>query len=115
MKSLKSLVLLLGVYSTFAAVPISRVQRKTKLPTVPNKFIVEVDNAAHIPNPKRSTESVCYVVYLVIKATLTTFQISHTSAFTNTSELEMLVLTLTKNTMPMASLSGPRLLSTILR
>lgn len=58
MRGLKSLILLLGVCSTFAAVPISRVQRKTKLPFVPNKFIVEVEDATDIPNSKRSFESV---------------------------------------------------------
>ncbi len=58
MKSLASLVFLLSVCSTFAAVPLSSVQHKTNLPIVPNKFIVEVDNVANIPNFKRSVESV---------------------------------------------------------
>lgn len=61
MKSLVSLVLLLGAYATLATVPISSVQRKSNLPTVANKFIVEVDEVANIPTTKRSVESVRFL------------------------------------------------------
>ncbi|KAI0319168.1 pyrolysin [Amylostereum chailletii] len=40
----------------FGKIPLSSVSRKTSLPIVPNKFIVEVDNEADIPG-KRSLDS----------------------------------------------------------
>ncbi|KAL0956650.1 hypothetical protein HGRIS_002782 [Hohenbuehelia grisea] len=43
----------LGASSVLASVPISSVKRVTNLPTVPNKFIVEVDSLSNIPS-KRS-------------------------------------------------------------
>ncbi|EKM75550.1 hypothetical protein AGABI1DRAFT_79685 [Agaricus bisporus var. burnettii JB137-S8] len=59
MKSLVlSLVWLLNVYPTFAAIAsISDIPLKSNLPTVSNKFIIEVDEAANIPPSKRFTES----------------------------------------------------------
>ncbi|KAF8070083.1 pyrolysin [Lyophyllum atratum] len=55
MKSLTWVVVpsLLSAGLAFGAVPLSSVKRVSNLPTVPNKFIVEVDTVANIPN-KRS-------------------------------------------------------------
>ncbi|KAI0045483.1 subtilisin-like protease [Auriscalpium vulgare] len=57
MKSLSGIVVLLALAShASATIPISSIERKTNLPFVPNKFIVEVDTAADIPG-KRSDEA----------------------------------------------------------
>lgn len=42
---------LLGA-SVLAAVPLSSVKRVSNVPTIPNKFIVEVDTLAAIPNKR---------------------------------------------------------------
>ncbi|KAF8149475.1 pyrolysin [Crassisporium funariophilum] len=57
MKSATFLALLhsfLSASSAFAAFPISSVKKESNLPTVPNKFIIEVDELSNIPNVKRS-------------------------------------------------------------
>lgn len=65
MKSFGALTLLLSVCSVSAVVPLSNVQRKTNLPIVPNRFIVEVDNVGDVPNQKRGIVSVgCFCVII---------------------------------------------------
>ncbi|KAI0045501.1 subtilisin-like protease [Auriscalpium vulgare] len=57
MKSLSGIFVQLALASyALATIPISSVERKTNLPFIPNKFIVEVDTAADIPG-KRSDEA----------------------------------------------------------
>lgn len=43
---------LLGASAVLAAIPLSSIQRVSNAPTVPNKFIVEVDTTANIPNKR---------------------------------------------------------------
>lgn len=57
MKGLVSSVLLLSVCFAFASVPISSIKPGSNLPVIPNRFIVEVDEAADIPPSKRSFET----------------------------------------------------------
>ena len=57
MKTLQVFVQLALAGLVLGKIPLSSVQRKTSLPIVPNKFIVEVDSEADIPG-KRSLESV---------------------------------------------------------
>lgn len=47
----------LSISSAFAVFPLSSVKRVSNLPTVPNRFIVEVDSLSDIPG-KRSLEGV---------------------------------------------------------
>lgn len=58
---------LLGASSVLAAVPLSSVKRVSNAPTIPNKFIVEVDTSAQIPN-KRAYARTIDAVYDSIKA-----------------------------------------------
>ncbi|KXN90796.1 Minor extracellular protease vpr [Leucoagaricus sp. SymC.cos] len=76
MKGLVSLSLLLGVCSAFATVPLSSVQRKTNIPTVANKFIVEVDDVADIPTPKRSIESLHERLYTHLRSRAISFNVT---------------------------------------
>lgn len=48
MKSITSLVLLFGVGSALATVPLSSVKRLSNQAIVPNKFIVEVENVTDL-------------------------------------------------------------------
>lgn len=43
---------LLGASAVIAAVPFSSLKRVSNSPTVPNRFIVEVDTTANIPNKR---------------------------------------------------------------
>lgn len=66
MKSLTWTLLptVLGAGLALAKVPLSSVKRISNTPTVPNRFIVEVDSLASIPNGKRSPgSSVSIFVY----------------------------------------------------
>ncbi|KAJ3530209.1 hypothetical protein NMY22_g8670 [Coprinellus aureogranulatus] len=58
-----------------AAVPFSSVKRVSNLPTVPNKFIVEVDTTADIPN-KRSYARALDAVYQSMKTRDVQFDVS---------------------------------------
>ncbi|KXN90803.1 Minor extracellular protease vpr [Leucoagaricus sp. SymC.cos] len=56
MKSRVFLSVLLSACFVLATVPLSSIQRKTNVPTIANKFIVEVDDVADIPAEKRSSK-----------------------------------------------------------
>ncbi|KAJ3534438.1 hypothetical protein NMY22_g6922 [Coprinellus aureogranulatus] len=58
---------LLGASVVLAAVPFSAVKRVSNIPTIPNKFIVEVDTTANIPN-KRAYARTLDAVYDSIRA-----------------------------------------------
>ncbi|KAF9446345.1 subtilisin-like protease [Macrolepiota fuliginosa MF-IS2] len=76
MKSPTSLVLLLSACSAFAAFPISSVPRKSNLPTVANKFIVEVNDVANIPTAKRSLASPHELLYAHLKTRDVSFHVT---------------------------------------
>lgn len=60
---MKTLIPLLWATSALATVPLSSVKRVTNLPIVQNKFIVEVDNSADIPQAARRGLTTHEVLY----------------------------------------------------
>ncbi|CAA7260654.1 unnamed protein product [Cyclocybe aegerita] len=66
---------LLSTYSAFAAVPISAIRKTSNLPTVANKFIIEVEELANIPN-KRSFERAHDAVYSELRARDVEFEVT---------------------------------------
>ncbi|KDR67581.1 hypothetical protein GALMADRAFT_161607 [Galerina marginata CBS 339.88] len=66
---------LLTASSTLATFPIANVKKVTTLPTVPNKFIVEVENIADIPNKRSFTRSLD-VIYASLKERAVVFEVT---------------------------------------
>ncbi|TFK44150.1 pyrolysin [Crucibulum laeve] len=65
---------LLCASSAFAVVPLSSVKRESNLPTVSNKFIVEVDTLADIPT-KRSLETSHEFLYRSLRERAVVFEV----------------------------------------
>ncbi|KAJ3521240.1 hypothetical protein NMY22_g12392 [Coprinellus aureogranulatus] len=66
---------LLGASAVLAAIPFSSIKGASRLPTIPNKIIVEVDKAANIPN-KRAYARAIDAVYDSIKARDVEFEVN---------------------------------------